>query len=1255
MSSKKPRIDVMVSSTTNDLGEHRKRLSSIISSLQMVPRMMDNDSAMSKDGLSYSLDLVNEAEIYVLLLGFRYGYKPDDPRNPDGLSMTHLEYRRAKERSARGQACVLVFLLDDRFRPELVYDELTAFRKEVLEDKIVFFDSIDDLEKKVLLALSADECVQQFKEAGGDESDFEPRVGEVLAGRYTFVRKLGQGGNGEVWQATDPLPCGGTFDVAIKILKREVSDNPKRIKRFEHEIGVARRLNNPHIIRTTHWDHIGAQFYAVMDYVKGETLRDFMQGRVFSDKETVHYLQQIAEALHFAHQQGIVHRDVKPENILMREGNLYLGDFGLAVSPEEDMSLTDSGEWVGTKKYMAPEQWYNQPVSPQTDVYALAIIAYEMLTGEFPYDASSHARLLQQHMDDLLPAHPTLPDEILSILHRATAKKADERYPTASDFITDLVHWRADPENVATKINKYLDDLRIRRKLVVFEKLFVDLEGDIRSVFQPKSREAPEDVYDDPFLTEFEDVIDQFLVELDADLHQPTRSDPTDIENMRLLRQPETSEPSYVEDILETLTHSQRVVLVGEPGSGKTFTLERLAMHYINRYADLQRVPVYVPLNAFKGDVSFEAYIRQQMRELAPYYTQLLKDERLVLICDALNEMPRVSTTEDQRELLPDVRDTLAEVPLFVVSCRIRDYDNDLDSLKLERLEVRDLELPAIREFVRRYKQLLKYDDEELWQRMGGSQELMKFWQVVQAESEPQRFWKQDTKFSYSTGDWSGRRAWQLMWEGAKLIPLARNPYLARVICTLHQKEQMPDNRAELYMAFVSDLYEREKEHAEKRGQPFPDFDELKNFLTGLARQMQTATTTVLKIGDVSDDGLMQAGLDASILVLNGDDIRFAHQLLQEYFSAETLAVQMYAGEDPTSVIGETWWDLSTWRETALMLAEFTKDVEGVARWLGQASPELGTQTLQRIRDDATLETISENTRTVLIQSAQTKTGEKNPVGRAAAYRVLGLFDADDRPGLGLNVDGLPDFGWVRIPNEKKKWIYQGVEHDPLPAFYLTRYPVTYRQFQAFLDADDGYDNPDIDWLAGMAADEADKVRENQYFKYWNHPRESVNWYQAMAFCRWLSWKLSGEGAAIPALADVQNWGVRLPTEFEWEKAARGLTGLKFPYGNTFDPTVSNTPETGINQTSAPGIFPAGKSPYGIMDMSGNVWEWCLTDYENPQVVISDENFSTYVRRMLRGSSWDDTGTDIFRASDRPGFYPFSRSHDIGFRCARSY
>ena len=193
--------------------------------------------------------------------------------------------------------------------------------------------------------------------------------------------------------------------------------------------------------------------------------------------------------------------------------------------------------------------------------------------------------------------------------------------------------------------------------------------------------------------------------------------------------------------------------------------------------------------------------------------------------------------------------------------------------------------------------------------------------------------------------------------------------------------------------------------------------------------------------------------------------------------------------------------------------------------------------------------------------------------------------------------------------------------------------PITYVQYQAFIDAPDGFDRDE--WWSEMPEEYKKQTMEDQYFKYANHPRESVSWYQAIAFCRWLTVKLG--------------YVVTLPIEQQWEKVARGTDGRIYPYGNEFVAAKGNTSETGIGQTSAVGLFPDGASPYGVLDLSGNVWEWCLNQYNDPTqtgVNASGE------RRGVRGGSWR-SARDNARAVCRDYGDPSYWSSGIGFRVVR--
>ena len=278
---------------------------------------------------------------------------------------------------------------------------------------------------------------------------------------------------------------------------------------------------------------------------------------------------------------------------------------------------------------------------------------------------------------------------------------------------------------------------------------------------------------------------------------------------------------------------------------------------------------------------------------------------------------------------------------------------------------------------------------------------------------------------------------------------------------------------------------------------------------------------------------------------------------------------------------------------------------------------------------------------------------------RAEMGRILSVF-GDPRPGISI-VDGVPEIAWsALIP--AGEYPIGGDENalNSLPAeqytleysFRISKYPITYGQFQAFLDATDGYGSADYDWFEGLAAEEPHCAMREQAFKYANHPRDNVNWYQAMAFARWLSWKETGE---FLTLAEIDRWPVRLPTEREWEIAARGPEGLLYPYGNEFDRAKGNTSETGIRQTSAVGIFADGAAWCEALDMSGNVWEWCLNPVDVPDDGFAAENLRSNARRVLRGGSWFSTHHDA-RAAYRHNFIPGYRVNFFGFRlcCVRA-
>ncbi len=285
------------------------------------------------------------------------------------------------------------------------------------------------------------------------------------------------------------------------------------------------------------------------------------------------------------------------------------------------------------------------------------------------------------------------------------------------------------------------------------------------------------------------------------------------------------------------------------------------------------------------------------------------------------------------------------------------------------------------------------------------------------------------------------------------------------------------------------------------------------------------------------------------------------------------------------------------------------------------------------------------------------------PEQRNSAGELLGVLPAlDTRPGVGLRDDRLPDIDWVEVPEVdaqgRREFIYQEDGRRVEPTFWMARYLVTYGQFHAFVEAADGY--RDARWWEGLAASEdVRRAPADQRFRFWNHPRENVTWYAAVAFCRWLTWQAKKKRDLLPpALQFDSDWRISLPTEWQWEKAARGHEGRRYPWGEdkyrsgygNIDETVKSGDREPVGKhylqkTSAVGMYPQGASPDGIQDLSGNVWEWCLNEYSNPDHVqeVGDETL------VLRGGSWNFAGGDaaaVARNWDNPNLVYISH----GFR-----
>jgi len=259
--------------------------------------------------------------------------------------------------------------------------------------------------------------------------------------RYEIKREMGRGGMATVYEAHDPR-----FQriVAVKVLPREFLHDPEFRARFEREARTIAQLEHPAIVPVYDFGEDDGQPFLVMRLMTGGDLSDRLAHGPLSTEETAVILKRLGSALDAAHSQGVIHRDLKPGNILFDQyGEAYLADFGIAHIASSTQALTASGSLVGTPTYMSPEQVYgDKELDGRSDIYALGVILFQMLTGHTPYDADTPARVMMQHIMDPVPPvsdeRPDLPPDFDNIINKAMAKEREERYPTGKDFSADL-------------------------------------------------------------------------------------------------------------------------------------------------------------------------------------------------------------------------------------------------------------------------------------------------------------------------------------------------------------------------------------------------------------------------------------------------------------------------------------------------------------------------------------------------------------------------------------------------------------------------------------------------------------------------------------------------------------------------------------------------------------------------------------------------------------------------------------------------
>ncbi|MFN7930054.1 MAG: TIR domain-containing protein [Blastocatellia bacterium] len=638
----------------------------------------------------------------------------------------------------------------------------------------------------------------------------------------------------------------------------------------------------------------------------------------------------------------------------------------------------------------------------------------------------------------------------------------------------------------------------------------------------------------------------------------------------RSAREGEPLPPKQVDDAIAELVSMRQAVLLGEPGSGKTTTLCLLTANLLEAARENPQAPLPLLIRLGRwteAEQSLSAFIAAQVGDLGAHLETLLKDKRAALLLDGLNELPvnqRVSKYPQVQKFIQTHKELLA-----VVSCRALDYTLDL---KFDTINILPLDPLRIREFVKR--DLGDEQGEQMFWELAGDETQRTYQEFMQQFagqlSDPeQTFWNEPELPSGVYWGFDDKAYKYHYWEQwlrlretpSSLMLMARNPYLLSMLdAEFADAGKLPDNRGELFRAFVNRLLKREREFLTDETEQDAlqrEQDALIPVLAQLAFEMQSRRSknneggalTALPKADalriLNDRQLYLAGFEMqsrhskndeggaltalpkaeALRILNdrqlylagnasllntGELVRFSHQLLQEYFAAKFMDIEYQAGRLSATQIWprEHWWERTNWEESAVLWAGlYTDDCTAVVNWLAEANPEVAAQCIVRsgsYTPDATKADLRARWTPRLTDLRR----EPKPLARAALGRALGLI-GDTRTGVGVK-NGLPDIDWVEIPggefqygDKKPKKIDRlrfGSAVIPSPTHNSIVSRRSSRRSGCALvcrlncmTMTGGWRNSDSNITNIRCA---------------NHPREMVNWYQAMAFCRWLSWRL---------------------------------------------------------------------------------------------------------------------------------------------------
>ena len=914
----------------------------------------------------------------------------------------------------------------------------------------------------------------------------------------------------------------------------------------------------------------------------------------------------------------------------------YRRSDGLAVEKIIEALGRDYPTWRDTSEIRGGQVWREQIVRAIDSAYALIlVISPRTEESKEVYAECFYAQARKVPLIPLLIAETDLPFGLENLNARFWHRN---RQRALTDLVSDLDHYRRHAPAVepADDVKTYLRALQFNYLMAV--ENYTPMAGVAR--FRPNRTAA-----------RLHSVVmgSEFVLRKCSKLH---------------LGEQVADEVRSYEDLLPALNQLNQVLILGEPGIGKTTTLLKFADELRRRALQdpTEPVPVIVPLREWRGKAAWEEFITRHLGGLSPRYEQLQAQNGLHLLLDGLNEIPR---DQNRQKKLSELKQMLAGNNPAAITCRELDYRDEAMRLEsLDTITIYPLAPERVLDFLRRYL-IDVYGEatgaskaEDLFWQIAGGTEVKAIWEKWrQAGASLNLFFSapdipRESPDVFAAKDYRDREVWRRVVKSpANLVHLAANPYLLWMFLNIYlQQGTIPSNRGALFDDFVFQLFKREG--LTEGEQLTTEGDRLSDSLEAVAWHLQTQAGEASSSGrDVAltiprNEVMRIMGAEerlywaASANILeDAEPVRFTHQLLQEYFAAKRMLNEISLGRLDARDLwpAERWWKPRGWEEIAVLAAGM--EGEEIIEWLLPVNPEVAALAINRsgvvVGDQLklTLRTLWLSRLTDV--SRYPKAAARRAIGCALGSLTLSSGELlDNRPGVGLTTVGLPDIDWVKIPGGTV--MLEGVKGKfKVAPFRIARYPVTNCQFKAFEEAADGYRNKEL-WRDISLSDSPYPAKWSEA----NCPRETVSWYEAIAFCRWLTQKYHQHKLLETGKE------IRLPTEWEWQQAATGKNQAnEYPWGPKWDAGKANTSESGLGRTTAVGMYPHGTWPDGPLDLSGNVWEWCLNEYANPKRV----EISGKESRALRGGSWYFS-QDYARCGYRHWDIPNSRDNNIGFR-----